>query len=332
MSHVTTQTSYSWQRTARAYRRAVSKADFKETHLRILEKIIFYSADLERHKAIFTRQSDIALICKLDEGEVSKALDELEDWKVIERETVTVWKRARWLTVALLPPPWMTVKDRITEDRNFQEVERFLETIELSADDLLPPDTSFADARRQQFVESRVESSRHEVETPSSQVSPDPDEGAGGPSGLPASHSPVGKSPTRPVVENPSRPEPVGKSPTPSTRDRDREVPRDSGPGSQSRERVLGLESNAPKRPDAAALDYRAYVHDYLFETIGIHEKTGRCAVLWEDAIREIPEKLDELIGHGRMSGVGNIGGWLNRSTYRALQKIREERRKAVPK
>ena len=73
-----------------------------------------------------------------------------------------------------------------------------------------------------------------------------------------------------------------------------------------------------------------ARVEGYLFETIGAHERTGRCAVLWQNAVREIPEELDELIGHARMLAqtgrITNVAAWLNRAVYNELQKARQAR------
>jgi hypothetical protein len=73
-----------------------------------------------------------------------------------------------------------------------------------------------------------------------------------------------------------------------------------------------------------------ARVEAYLFETIGDGERTGRCAVLWRNAVREIPAALDELIGHARMlkreNPQTNMAAWLNRAVYHELQQVRAVR------
>lgn len=318
--------SRAWTMTERAYRRAMGKAAFSETQLRVVDKIIFYSAGRERMAALIPKQIFLAKLCGLDAGEVSKALDFLEGKQVIERQSVDVHiqgRREKWCLFALLPPPWLRMDARTADARAVEELEGWLESLDVEQAELLPAPLSLADALRENFVESRVESQVESRESAkaSSRLSTDPDVVATGPSGpvarvfsrvgdYPSVPGEVGDSPSAEVGDSPSR------SPS-STRDRDSAQSR-----SQSRDRVLGLESKAVR-----SLDRQAAVERYLFETIGEQERRGRCAILWRNAVRSIPEELDELIGHARMlkreRPETNVAAWLNRAVYNELQRGR---------
>ena len=91
-----------------------------------------------------------------------------------------------------------------------------------------------------------------------------------------------------------------------------------------------GIKSRGEMGGAAGARDYRAYVRERLFETIGRAEESGRCAWLWIRAVELIPERVDALVSEvrdmkrtaafSRTSSKNPAAAWLNVATHSALE------------
>jgi hypothetical protein len=339
--------SSSWIATDRAYRLSIRRGHFTETHLRILDVILFYSSSRGRPQAMIPKQRFFEILCGLDKGEVSRAMEWLETKGVIERGGGYY---------AIIPPPWIAVDARVDLTREVVDLERWLENLDPQQPDLLPPPPSLHDAMREVFADAaqpaatgaapvRVspglsESSRgrgREVESESSWIGSKSNAGSG-----PAAPTipEVGQYPTGsrdPAYKTGPGPSAVGEYPTPRS-----EAVGEYPTFSRTRETSSReLENSVLERPNPSrepstrsreacegerkGLEYRCYVETRLFQVIGEHERAGQCALMWRRAVRDIPEELDELISQGVMlkkTGdiTRSIGAWLNRSVYRALQ------------
>jgi hypothetical protein len=318
--------SYAWAKAQRSYLRAALKAKFTETELRLVLWVIFYSAGRQRHRAHVPKQYFFTMLGGIDVGDVSRALASLEESRVIERPSGYEY--------CLVAPPWLKVSLRVDETRESLQLEHWLETVEANQPDLFPPPPSLADAMRENFVESsRVEPVIESRLTKASSRSSDPNVEGDAPMAVttagpvtgwkdPVPAGPVGNFPTQLGNSPSSKPSQIGKFPT---------SPPPYPPYSQlenSSSRILGSREGIREgagTKGVRALDYQAYVEHRLFASIGEQERTGRCRLMWARAVREIPEQLDELLGHALMLRATTqpnlkLGAWLNRAVYRELQ------------
>lgn len=302
---------------AHEYRRTIGKHEFSETYLVILDLILWASLErrpVPRLYAIFPLQKDIAEQRGIDEGDCSRALKWLVKQKVIEIEG------CRYM---LLPPPW-TVPVRVEDSEELRAREAWLERVEEEQSDLLPPDKSLNEARREVFVESSRDGKSVESKSVESAASSWTASKSSG-------KSPVGFSPTGDgrVGENPSPP--VGENPTRSV----------ASIGSIDPDRLIdsrSTSSRSPNRSDRVDRGFeggksgvgenpslsRDHVMAEMFAVIGEHERFGRSASHWHRCAELILDDLDELTGVlkdlervGRAPG--NKAAWMMTSSKNAL-------------
>ncbi len=270
-------------RAAHEYRRSIGKCDFTLLQLAVLDFILYSSLERwpARDYAIFPLQKDIAEQRGIDEGDVGKTIKWLCRQKVIE---------VAGCRYALLPPPW-TVPVRVRETQELLAREAWLEGLEEGQPDLLPPEKSLNEARREVFVESsRVESKLVES----------------------SGKSQVGESPTKGIAkvgESPSRGLEVGESPSLVDRidridvdpDRlidSRSVQTRSDPDRSDRpDEGTKLNSVQGVRVGESPSSHRAHVMAELWRVIGQHEKFGRSASHWQKCEERLLDEVDELIG-----------------------------------
>lgn len=300
---------------AHEYRRVIGKHEFSETYLVILDLILW--ASLERRPAprlfaIFPLQKDIAEQRGIDEGDCSRALKWLVKQKVIEIAG------CRYM---LLPPPW-TVPVRVQDSEELRAREAWLEQMEEAQADLIPPDKSLNEARREVFVESsrdaKVESKS--VESAGSSWTTSKSSGKSPVGFSPTGDGRVGENPTLKVGENPTG----GVASIDSDRS-DRIIDSRITPSRSDRsdrvDRALRKESRGGRVGENPSRDH---VMAEMFSVIGEHERCGRSACHWERCGELILDTLDELTGVlkdlervGRAPG--NKAAWMMTSTKNAL-------------
>jgi len=139
--------SLAYAATERSFRRAFGRHEFSESHLRVLDKILFYGVGRGRLKAWIPKQRIFAELCGLDKAEVSRILDWLERQSVIERGGPFY---------GLMPPQGWTVSVRVKETPVLLDLEDWLERVDPDQPELLPPPASLNDALREYFVESHA--------------------------------------------------------------------------------------------------------------------------------------------------------------------------------
>jgi hypothetical protein len=207
--------SRAWADTDRRYQREIDRAGFTETQKLILRKILYYSIPFERMEMVVPMQRALAIVCGLDEGDVSRTLVWLENNRVIERgenQLPVAGAMVRRHYYCIVPPPWLlrdasgkVIPDRVHDTPELRDMERWLENPGEDHPELFPQDPTLNDARREIFVESRVESSRESAMGPAGTVR------AHGARSLPSG---VGNSPTGGVGNSPTLPGGIGNSPT----------------------------------------------------------------------------------------------------------------------
>lgn len=145
--------------TARAFRAAIRKHEFSEPQWRIVDVILFYSLErpLPRLRALVPRQAVFGLLCgRLSKGKISEELGWLELQQVIERENIEVivaGQRRTWTAYALQPPGGWRVPWRVRESTLLQNLEDWLEVLDIEQVELLAPPISLNELLREDFVE-----------------------------------------------------------------------------------------------------------------------------------------------------------------------------------
>jgi len=322
--------------TERAYRLAMRQHDFDKQHLKVLDFVLFHSYGRPdaRAKAWVPRQLCIAICTGMDDGDLSRTVKWLKAQRVIEQ---TADEDGAWF--AMLPPGTWKVSLKVDSESMANDMEEWLYRADPGHPEFWEIPASLSDALREVFVESSSANGRAE-----SRVEPSSDKASSwigsksvqrgitndevGKSPNPGNASPGGRVGEFPSQSRPGAGAPgfgVGNFPTSVPREREARAREDSR-CSTSRERVLGLDK---ERVNVS--DFQAYVERELFGLIGNEERGGECGLMWERAIRDMPEELNELIGQAKLLQqegkiTRSVGAWLNASVYRALERRKTER------
>ncbi len=364
--------------TARAIRRSMSRHEFSEPGGRLVDKVLFYSHERERYRAIFPRDGFLARLTRLTASKVSVELKALRacrviDWELVLREASG--RRLEYTAYWILPPDqWRLLwrgqrRDEYGnvngpgaeywETAELREIENWLEMLDSDQPEFWSPPASLDALLKEDFAERCVRSAGDgKVENRRASESAAAENGSPG-----GNHelSPITRarvSPPETFVETKTTGIPPGGPVTsqvtsylpgksaapavtcqetvPSTRDSVLEGTRkleDSGTrligskctNSQSSSTRRAREAVTCQETSQHTAEYRAYVSERLWSTIGLHERNGRAGWLWERALQQIPDVLDSLISEVRqLEAAGrlrtNKGAWLNHHTWGALQ------------
>ncbi|HVX56957.1 MAG TPA: hypothetical protein VHA37_04445 [Candidatus Saccharimonadales bacterium] len=334
---------------ARAYRRAFRRYKFQAEGRRLADMILFYSHDRERARAVVPAQSFFGLLLGMSKVKVSEGLSWLEANRVMEREAVLVTiqqKEQRWMAYWLCPPGQWRLDRRVQESAALVEVEEWLEGLDVDQLELLPPPPSLSQLLAEDFAEragfgairSRVEAgglSAGQLSSPGGNsdgveivskasleaslvverrgVPPEgtirvPQEGtAAVPLGgtLAAGKGAPACTPAQAYARAGVRIDP------------DRIV--ESIKGSSRSE----IDPNARAGSSSPGGNHRAYLEERLFKTIGQEERHGLSGSMWQRALDQIPDDLDELLSYAiegkRLGRIAKLPRWLNTSTRAAL-------------
>ena len=284
---------------------AIDRHEFAEPAARILHRILRHlrlHGDPPRRVAVFPRQSFLGLLCKSSKGRTSEWLTWLESQSVIERSFVEVTVRGqskRWACYALNPPSQWCVPWRVKDSQVVSDAEAWLDELSLDQPDMFPPPPSLSELLREDFVErlSRVESCAVRESSPAGNLVVDPPRKGGLWAAVEAALVPPEGTLAEEVPQEGTAPVPCEGTRVRARVESNRLFESKSTAVLSNRVIDRAEQVKAFEARSVASLD----VAERLFRLIGQSERTGQFGRRWAEAIDQIPDALQEAIGHTEM-------------------------------
>ena len=317
--------SAAFEAASRSLRKALCHHRFPEPAASIMDKVLRYGLEKGELKAVIPNQKCFTILCGLDKHQVSKAISLLRLARVLVVEQWDRGRSPRWDVYSITPPDKWKLPMRVEESAALNDLDKWLERLALDQLEFLAPPPSLDDLLAELFVERSAQSGRVASNPiPGSSSNSGPCRGGFESSRVIQQQRPrISHGQTDVEIEvlpqaagesclkdNLSGAEPVvlkttttGKVVLKTTPERvpiytrapvdriDRLI--------ESRSTALSIDRSKDPvvfKTTAERSEHQRYVEDRLFRLIGEHERTGRMASTWLDAVERMPNRLDELV------------------------------------